>query len=89
MQPEPAAVIAWRYVRSCTSPPANTPGTDVAAEPGLRDDVAVLVEVELTLEERGVRVVTDRDEHAGHGELARRVGLDVAEHARSRADRRP
>ena len=27
MQPEPAAVIAWRYVWSCTSPQANTPGT--------------------------------------------------------------
>ena len=64
MQPEPAAVIAWRYVRSCTSPPANTPGTDVRVDPGCGDDVAVLVEVELTREERGVRVVADRDEHA-------------------------
>ncbi len=27
MQPEPAAVIACRYRRSCTSPQANTPGT--------------------------------------------------------------
>lgn len=25
MQPLPAAVIAWRYLGSCTSPAANTP----------------------------------------------------------------
>jgi hypothetical protein len=29
MQPEPAAVTAWRYVGSWASPHANTPGTDV------------------------------------------------------------
>ena len=34
MQPEPAAVIAWRYVWSWTSPAAKTPGTFVAVEPG-------------------------------------------------------
>lgn len=30
MQPEPAAVTACRYVESCTSPAAKTPGTLVA-----------------------------------------------------------
>ena len=34
MQPVPAAVIAWRYVGSCTSPQANTPGMLVAVERG-------------------------------------------------------
>ncbi len=34
MQPDPAAVTAWRYTWSCTSPQANTPGTDVRLEPG-------------------------------------------------------
>ena len=34
MQPDPAAVIACRNVRSWTSPPANTPGTDVCVVPG-------------------------------------------------------
>ena len=33
MQPEPAAVIAWRYVWSCTSPQANTPSMLVYDEP--------------------------------------------------------
>src|SRR5438067_1600908 len=35
MQPEPAAVTAWRYTKSCTSPAAKTPGTLVVAGPGL------------------------------------------------------
>ena len=52
MQPVPAAVIAWRYTWSCTSPAANTPSTDVRVESGVGDDVAVLVEVELALEQR-------------------------------------
>lgn len=30
MQPDPAAVTAWRYVESCTSPAANMPGIVVA-----------------------------------------------------------
>ncbi len=30
-----AAVIAWRYFLSCTSPAANTPGTDVCVVPGV------------------------------------------------------
>lgn len=34
MQPEPAAVIAWRYLWSCTSPQAKTPGILVSALPG-------------------------------------------------------
>ena len=32
MQPMPAAVTAWRYTSSATSPAANTPGTDVAVD---------------------------------------------------------
>ncbi|AFC33242.1 hypothetical protein PM3016_6627 [Paenibacillus mucilaginosus 3016] len=35
MQPLPAAVIAWRYLLSCTSPQANTPGTFVMVVPGV------------------------------------------------------
>ena len=34
MQPLPAAVTAWRYVASTTSPQANTPSTFVHVEPG-------------------------------------------------------
>ena len=34
MQPVPAAVTAWRYTLSCTSPLAKTPGTDVRVVPG-------------------------------------------------------
>src|SRR5258706_9849072 len=34
MQPVPAAVTAWRQVKSATSPAANTPGTDVSVAPG-------------------------------------------------------
>ncbi len=34
MQPMPAAVIAWRYVSSVTSPAANTPETLVTVESG-------------------------------------------------------
>ncbi len=30
MQPEPAAVTAWRYTLSCTSPTAKMPGMFVA-----------------------------------------------------------
>ena len=33
MHPDPAAVIACRYVWSCTSPAANTPAMFVAVEP--------------------------------------------------------
>lgn len=33
MQPDPAAVTAWRYTVSCTSPQANTPSTLVRLEP--------------------------------------------------------
>ncbi len=36
MQPAPAAVIAWRYVRSCTSPAWNTPAILVRAPPADR-----------------------------------------------------
>ena len=35
MQPVPAAVIAWRYFLSCTSPAANTPSIDVLVVPGV------------------------------------------------------
>jgi hypothetical protein len=34
MHPVPAAVTAWRYTWSATSPQANTPGTFVAVDPG-------------------------------------------------------
>ena len=34
MQPLPAAVTAWRYVWSTTSPAANTPSRFVSVEPG-------------------------------------------------------
>ena len=34
MHPVPAAVTAWRYVQSATSPAANTPLTLVRVEPG-------------------------------------------------------
>src|SRR5262249_46648654 len=34
MHPKPAAVTAWRYTSSVTSPAAKTPGTDVAVENG-------------------------------------------------------
>jgi hypothetical protein len=34
MQPEPAAVTAWRQCGSCTSPAAKTPGREVSGEPG-------------------------------------------------------
>ena len=34
MQPSPAAVTAWRYTSSATSPAAKTPGMLVAVEPG-------------------------------------------------------
>jgi len=35
MQPVPAAVTACRYVKSCASPAAKTPGTLVSVLPGL------------------------------------------------------
>ena len=35
MQPLPAAVTAWRKMRSCTSPAAKTPATEVRVEPGV------------------------------------------------------
>src|SRR5579862_8632421 len=47
---------------------------------GRSDDVAVGVEVELPVEQRGVGVVPDRDEQACNREIAGGVGLDVAEH---------
>ena len=78
MQPEPAAVIAWRYVWSCTSPQANTPSTLVYVEPGCGDEVAVLVHVEHAGEQVGVGAVADRDEQAGDGQRRRLAGLDVA-----------
>ena len=34
MQPVPAAVTAWRKVKSCTSPAAKTPSTLVRVVPG-------------------------------------------------------
>ena len=34
MQPVPAAVTAWRQVKSATSPAAKTPGTEVRVVPG-------------------------------------------------------
>ena len=42
MQPEPAAVIAWRYQSSWTSPQANTPSTAVRdVETGARSTLDV------------------------------------------------
>src|SRR5258706_8710177 len=46
---------------------------------GNREDVTVGVEIDLVDEQLGVRVVADRDEHAGDGDLTGRVGLDVAQ----------
>ena len=63
MQPDPAAVIAWRYRWSWTSPHANTPGTLVFGAV-VRDEIAVRVHLELAAEQRRVRVVADRDEHS-------------------------
>src|SRR3954454_11399508 len=37
--------------------------------PGLREQIAVLVEVELALEQLRVRCVADRNEHAGHRKI--------------------
>ena len=62
MQPVPAAVTPGGRRESCTSPAANTPGTDVWVVPGVDLDVAVRVHLELALEELGVRLVADRDE---------------------------
>ena len=45
----------------------------------LRDQVAVLVVVELVDEELRVRLVADRDEEALRLDLARLAGLDVAQ----------
>ena len=61
MQPVPAAVTAWRYVGSIASPHANTPSTDVRV-PRDDPDVAGRVEIDLAAEQRGVRLVPDRDE---------------------------
>ena len=44
----------------------------------VRDDVAVGVELELAAEERRVRRVADRHEHAGHRNLGPHAGLVVA-----------
>ena len=72
MQPEPAAVMAWRYLRSLMSPQAKTPGDDGAVlgavDIVLAEDVAVLVEVHHALEGFGVGLVADAEEHEGDGE---------------------
>ena len=57
---------------SCTSPAANTPSTEVRVESALGDDVALVVEVELAGEERGVGVVADGDEEPVDREVAER-----------------
>ena len=50
---------------------------------GLHFDVALVVRLQLSAEERGVRLVADRDEHAVDRHLAQRAGLRVAQpHAR-------
>ena len=46
---------------------------------GLGDDVAVLVELQLPGEQRGVRRVPDRDEHPADRKLAQCIGLGVAQ----------
>ena len=84
MQPVPAAETAWRYTWSATSPAANTPGILVAvcARLGARqDEIAVLVHVELPLEEVGVRLVADGHEHAVARDGLDGAGLEVL-HAR-------
>src|SRR5439155_26101135 len=48
----------------------------------VRDDVAVLIELELPAEERGVRRMADRDEDAGHPNLLRLAGLVRPDHHR-------
>src|SRR5262249_6591284 len=50
-----------------------------ASAAGRGEDVAVLVQVELTLEQLGVRRVPDRDEDARHRQLSDRTRLDVAQ----------
>ena len=76
--PVPAAVTAWRYVWSTTSPAAKTPRMFVAVEPGW-DEVPGLVVVELVEEEARVRIVSDRDEESLRRDLLRLVGVDVAD----------
>ena len=64
-QPDPAAVTAWRYTWSWTSPAANTPGMFVSRRlPAGQEVPGVGLVVELVEEERGVRIVADGDEHA-------------------------
>ena len=74
-QPVPEAVIAWRYVWSTRSPAANTPGTLVRVLGRVDLDVALVVHLDLALEQLAARVVADRDEHAGHVEDLRLAGL--------------
>ena len=69
----PAAVTAWRYVWSWTSPQANTPGMLVAVEPGSVIEVAVLVHVEDAPEQIGVRPVADGDEQTGDRQASTRA----------------
>jgi len=78
MQPVPAAVTAWRYTLSCTSPTAKTPGMFVAVVPGLRHEVTGFVVVELVEEELRGRVVPDGDEHSVRRQLRRLARARVA-----------
>ncbi len=65
IHPVPAAVMAWRYVWSWTSPHANTPGhIGGASKSGCRQEVAGLVHVQLAGEQVRIRHVADGDEHA-------------------------
>ncbi|EMF27163.1 sugar ABC transporter ATPase [Streptomyces gancidicus BKS 13-15] len=53
---------------------------DVGARRGCVDlQVALLVQLQLALEELGARVVTDRDEQAGHRQVGEFTRLDVAQ----------
>ena len=79
MQPMPAAVTAWRKTSSLTSPAAKTPGTDVAVEFGLGQDVAGRLHLELAAEEFRRGCMADGNEDAVGRTLDDLAGLDVPE----------
>ncbi len=83
MQPEPAAVMAWRYLRSLMSPAQKTPGMilplRVQWTSSVGEDVAVFVEVHHALEGLGVGNVADAEEHEGDGQGVFHAGGGVLE----------
>ena len=80
MQPVPAAVTAWRYRWSATSPAAKTPSTVVAVVPRGRQHITLFVQAELVSHNVGVGDVPDGDEQTGHRRalLPRRSGRSGA-----------